>query len=88
MILQTLEEIDTNEYLSRRRLENEITHKDRIIEVYEKLPKMKELDNQISDITFGTIRSRLKKGSAPDDGESAKMQEQISKISLTRRNSC
>ena len=85
MILQTLEEIDTNEYLSRRRLENEITHKDRIIEVYEKLPKMKELDNQISDITFGTIRSRLKKGSAPDDGESAKMQEQISKISLEKK---
>ena len=85
MILQALEEIDTNEYLSRRRLENEITHKDRIIEVYEKLPKMKELDNQISDITFGTIRSRLKKGSAPDDGESAKMQEQISKISLEKK---
>lgn len=86
MILQTLEEIDTTEYLSRRRLENEITHKDRIIEIYKKLPKMKELDNRISDITFGAIKARLKNGSTGDAESAVKdMQSQVDELSREKK---
>ncbi|SEP72955.1 DNA replication protein DnaC [Lachnospiraceae bacterium NE2001] len=85
MILQTLEEIDTTEYLSRRRLNNEILHSDRITEVYEKLPKMKELDNKISDITFSLIKSRLKNGQTGSDNASGEMEKQVSAISQEKK---
>lgn len=80
MILKVLEQIDTKEYLSQRRLNNELTHKDRIIEIYEKLPAIRDLDNQISDIAFATIKSRIKKG-PNDDNSTKKLEQEVAKLS-------
>ncbi len=59
MIIRDLEKIDTKNYLSRIRLNNETTHKNRILEINEAIPEIKEIDDQISEIALIEVRARL-----------------------------
>ncbi len=60
MITRELERIDMRDYLSRVRLRNENLHQQRLDEVYEKLPRIWEINLEISKIGFAELRDRLK----------------------------
>ncbi|MCR5214830.1 MAG: ATP-binding protein [Eubacterium sp.] len=61
MITKEIENVDIESYLSQVRSRNERLHQDRLMEVYERLPRVEALDKEISGIGIREIKLRLQK---------------------------
>ena len=82
MITKEIENIDISAHLSRVRNRNERLHQDRLIEVYEKLPRVKEIDTEISRIGIREVRLRLqrKEGSSTYKEDIRKLSEEKNRL--------
>ena len=74
MIAKELEQIDVSSHLSRIRTRNEHTHQDRLLEVFEKCPEIKEIDAAIGKTALDEAKRKIKKLPPSEDLE-AKLSE-------------
>lgn len=88
MIIQEYEKIDTSAQLSRIRLQNTTEHQRRLNEIYDKIPEIKNLDNQVSSIALEEVKKRLRQDKAnySDSYESSILEISNKKAELLETN--
>ena len=88
MIIQEYEKIDIGAHLSRIRLQNSTEHQRRLNEIYDKIPEIKNLDNQISSIALEEVKKRLRqdKSNYSDDYEARILEISNKKVELLEAN--
>ena len=67
MIIKDIEKIDIISELSKIRSANEREHKRRILEVYDKVPEIKTIDEETSSLFARTARARLNRDGSDTD---------------------
>ncbi len=67
MIIKDIEKIDVKAELSKIRSGNIREHNQRIMEVYEKLPEIKAIDDEITSLFIEEARNRILRRSTPRD---------------------
>ena len=67
MIIKDIEKIDIQAELSKIRSSNEREHLNRLSEVYEKIPAIKEIDSSISSLSIEEAKARILKKTVTED---------------------
>ncbi len=80
MIIKDIEKIDIQAELSKIRSSNEREHLNRLSEVYEKIPAIKEIDSSISSLSIEEAKARILKKTVTED-----ISDKINELSLQKK---